>query len=1592
MTSSPGSRKAAAFLLAWALFSRWLEAAEPTKPVATQNGNALTYLDNSDPFYVGANFPKLTTPQWVGEPDVDAAVILAVDDMTEIAKYETFLRPILDRLKQIDGHAPVSIMTRSVPPADLQVQQWLKEGLSLEVHTIGHPCPLLANGDFRAAETNFYDCIDLLNQIQGNKPVAFRMPCCDSMNRTSPRFFAEIFNHPSPKGNFLAIDSSVMNLVTTNDLSLRHELVSDSDGRERFRKYFPSTTNAITRLGLGSFTTTVEDYPYPYVIGRLCWEFPCAVPSDWEAYNYHGATNQLTVDDWEAVLDATVRKQGVFTMVFHPHGWIRSDQIVELINYAAQKYGKRVRFLTFPEALERINRNLLSGEPLRAQDGDDNGVRLVDLNRDGFMDVIIGNARVRTTRIWNPATRQWIDSTFPTQIVASDPAGKHRNRGLKFGSIPPGRNVEVFFRDEQSKGAWHFDGASWREDPEFFSGLILKGQPLLTAENGRDRGVRLRDVDHDGKCELLVGNENQNAVFAWSQAERKWKKLSYSLPEGTSIVDAAGEDNGLRFVDINDDGYDDLLFSNQNGYSVHLFIPKPKPWLGWEAGWSYQMGAGKHGEPGEIPMIVRNGPHRNNGAWFHSGALWVQNEDTAKLPDKVWRVSFQDLQLGTSPAPKSPEEALASFRLPPGFKIELVASEPLITDPVAFDWSADGKLWVVEMRDYPMGMDGNGKPGGEVRILEDTDSDGRYDKVTVFLEGLRFPNGIMPWGKGVLVSAAPDIFYAEDTDSDGKADVRKLLYTGFKEGNQQHRINGFDYGLDNWIYAANGGSGGIVRSVGNNQELDLHGHDLRFRPDQGSMELQPGATQFGRHRDDWGNWFGNDNSRWLWHYFLPEHYLARNRYLAVGSIFRMLANYPNANRLYAISQPQQRFNWPKAIFEVTSACSATPYRDELFGPEFDSSIFICEPANNVIHREVLQEDGVSFVSHRAASETNSEFLASSDNWSRPVMPKTGPDGALYFADMYRLIIEHPEYFPDELKHRPDLRAGEDKGRIYRIYPIEAKLRKIPQLDRLSASELVAALDSPSGWQRDTVQRLLVQSQNKASVKGLEGLLQRSKNPKVRLQALCTLDGLHAIRPELLVKALGDSHYSIRRRAVLLCESRFGQSRDLDDRVLALAEDPDLRVRYQLAFSLGEWNDQRAGAALGRIAFKDWSEQAMQTAVLSSATRHLEAIFAAALAGPRAQLPSELVERLIGLATEMSDDAVLTKALEEIVVPADHRYAAWQCAGVAGLLDALDRRNTSLSAFRNQAGTSMQKALSSLEPVFEQARQTATDGSASEPERLMAIRLLGRGASQQDQDVAHLGELLEPQNPGTVQKAALAGLRRGTGTNIAHALLKSWRTSGLTQRQEILNALFSRSEWTQAVLSALQEGSLSPGEIGPLQKQKLLNHSVPAIRERAARLFSAINADRQKIVAAYKSVEDLTGDRAKGHRLFTQNCAICHRLHGEGQNIGPDLGTVADKPVPEIVVGILDPNQAVDPSYTAYTAVTKDDRELSGVLTAETPNSISLRMAGGAEETILRTNLKELTSSGRSLMPEGFEAGLNPQDLADLIACILGPKP
>ena len=499
--------------------------------------DSLAVLDENDPFYVDHTFPKLTTPQWIGDSVTDAVVVLAIDDMREPQKYETFLRPILERLKAMDGKSHLSIMSNAIDPSLPHYQDWINEGVSLEVHTLTHPCPLLARNDFSAAEDTFFGGIDLLNHVPGNVPVAYRMPCCDSINSPSPRFYAELFNRVNPAGQFLQIDSSVMCSFTPLDPELPKEWVLNENGEERFSRYLP----------FESFVTTIENYPYPYLIGGKCWEFPCMVPSDWEAQNIQGNNHSQTLRDWKIALDLTVLKKGVFNLVFHPHGWIKSEQVGELIDYAMDRYGDRVAFLNFDEALKKLNQHLLKGQSVRDATGGDNGVRLLDIDADGYQDVVIGNGLTRLTRVWEPTSRTWKETGLPVDLITPE----RRELGVKFGRLGETKNVTMVVRTERVEGAWRYSEEGWVATPAIIRELRIDNDFIWTRQGGMDTGVRIRDLNGDGQTELIGGNRSGGQVIKWSEALQTWMPIGYSLPKGVSVVNEEGRDNGVRFVDVN---------------------------------------------------------------------------------------------------------------------------------------------------------------------------------------------------------------------------------------------------------------------------------------------------------------------------------------------------------------------------------------------------------------------------------------------------------------------------------------------------------------------------------------------------------------------------------------------------------------------------------------------------------------------------------------------------------------------------------------------------------------------------------------------------------------------------------------------------------------------------------------------------------------------------------------------------------------------------------------------------------------------------------------------------------------------------------
>jgi putative membrane-bound dehydrogenase-like protein len=1002
-------------------------------------------------------------------------------------------------------------------------------------------------------------------------------------------------------------------------------------------------------------------------------------------------------------------------------------------------------------------------------------------------------------------------------------------------------------------------------------------------------------------------------------------------------------------------------------------------------------------------ILSEGGYEAEDSLWYYDRPqrLAPQIEDLIiKTVHELLPPSFLfDKQKAEFPSAKTPEQALAAFRAPANFTVELVAAEPLVTSPVAIDWSSDGRLWVCEMYDYPSGLDENWKPGGRVKVLSSSQGDGHYDKAALFLDGLPFPTGLMAWRKGVLICAAPNILYAEDTDGDGRADLVRTNFAGFATHNYQARVSGLAWGLDGWVYGSSGLFGGKIRSQLTGKVVDLSGRDFRFQPDTGEIEAASGLSQQGRVQDDFGNWFGNDNSTLLWHFPLPDHYVRRNRHATYPdprvNVAGARASGTDPNQLFPASRTLERFNDPQAANRTTSACGPEIYRDVLLGTNYYGNAFVCEPVHNLIHRLVLESDGVTYSGHRAAEEERSEFLASTDNWFRPVQVRTGPDGALWIVDMYRFVIEHPRWIPPERLKLLDARAGADQGRLYRIYPRGATLRPIRDLAKESLIELARALDTPNGPTRDSVHREFVWRRAEAAQRPATDPMARlqthltlitmtahkSPTPAARAQALCVLGELAPLSPGFLTRALEQSQAGVRRTALRLSEPYLQKITGLQTVAFRLLDDPDPSVRFQLALSLGEWSDRAAGEMLGRLALaKDpW----IRAAVLSSASAQPIAILNAVwTASPTTPGRSEMIGRLIATAAGSERSDALENALT-LVAPRNQQIEVWQMEAVTSLLEALDRKGLSLESSLFEKNQELREAHHNLERTLLFAQLQAQNKEAEEGEREAAIRLLGAKAPAGFERLRSLLQL--PLSP-RLQHAVVNALGRRHDPQVAESLLAEWNQFPPGVRTAVLRLLLTRDDWVTALLTAVDKSVVAPSEVPLPSRQRLLKHDNSAIRERAQTLFASTSSDsRAAVLAKYQGVSSLTGVSERGAAHFEKNCALCHSFRGQGHAVGPNLAEFAGKSVADFLVAILDPNAAIEPKFLAYTIETRDGRSLSGVVKGETASSLTLVQGGGLEEKILRSDIREMRAGPISLMPEGLEQNMAPQDLADLIA-------
>ena len=964
-------------------------------------------------------------------------------------------------------------------------------------------------------------------------------------------------------------------------------------------------------------------------------------------------------------------------------------------------------------------------------------------------------------------------------------------------------------------------------------------------------------------------------------------------------------------------------------------------------------------------------------------------------------------------APLDPEEALKSFRILDGFRLELVAAEPLVTDPVDIAYDPDGRMFVVEMRDYPYPTPEGQTPLGRVRILEDRDGDGRYDSSHVFADRLGWPTSVALYRGGAFVVAAPDIWYFKDTDGDLRADVRQKVFTGFGNRNVQAIVNNLKWGVDHWIYGATSGNGGMVRPADDPTApaVSLARRDFRFDPFTRRFEALSGGARFGNSFDDWYRRFICNIRNPGRHVVLPDRYLARNRQLLVREVVQDVVEAGDQVRVFRISPVEpwrevrarrwadERRPYPRSELVgagfVTSSSGVTIYRGAAYPERYRGNLFVGEVAGNLVLRQVLEPDGVSFRGHRAQKDV--EFLASTDTWFRPVNFVNAPDGTLHIVDMYRETIEHPWSIPDDIKAQLDLESGRDRGRIYRLVPADFQQPPQPALSQASNQQLVEYLANANSWWRETASRLLVERQAVDAATLLVQMARSHPFPLARLHALWVLQRLGQLNDELLAHALRDESPGVREHAVRLSESRLSASKSLASHVAALASDPVPRVRMQVAFTAGFLPDGQRTKVLVTIARRDAADRWIRTAILSSIPSGSTHVFETLLTdAPYMAQPDRatLLESLAELAAAY-DASSAVRVLEATAKRLPHPDSDSPNIANTNIEDVEDAIVAGVGRGHGRSGGSPEALFARLSAparqllsrVFGRAAHLATAAERPEDERIAAVERLAFAPLRQSR--RELSACLDPHQPPSVQIAAARALAAHANPEVVEILLKHWPAATPSVRGEMLEAMLRRTDRINRLLSEVEKGTIAVADIPSRYRQVLQKHRNAEIRQRATRLLAtASNRSREEIIARYLQQLSQQADASAGHEVFRKQCATCHRLNGEGHHVGPNLSTIQQRTPEELLVHILDPNREVSPNYTNYVITLDDGRIVTGLIETETAASLTLKRAEGVRDTIQRDQIDVIASSGASLMPEGLEQKISPREMADLIAYLL----
>ncbi|MCB1242132.1 MAG: PVC-type heme-binding CxxCH protein [Verrucomicrobiales bacterium] len=933
--------------------------------------------------------------------------------------------------------------------------------------------------------------------------------------------------------------------------------------------------------------------------------------------------------------------------------------------------------------------------------------------------------------------------------------------------------------------------------------------------------------------------------------------------------------------------------------------------------------------------------------------------------------------------PLTPEQSRAAWEIDgDGYDMQLAASEPLVCDPVDVVWDARGRMYVAEMRDYPL-PPSEGPLLSRIRILFDKNGDGQVDESRTWADELDHCQGLCPLRDGLLVTTRTAVLFLRDSDGDMKADERTVLFQVNEPKHNQLQVSSPRWGLDNAIYLSNGLDGREIYPPGKEGEKTAFARaNLRYDPRTGEITTVSGFGQFGGTQDDWGHRFACTNRNPVIFSAMPLDAVKRNP----------LAGFTDG---HIDIQPQASQVWPIALSHTTSiahagthtaACGIGVYRGSL-NAGLTGDLFVCEPTAQLVTRNHLVPEGASYRAERVGNKR--DFLVSADEWTRPVNTRNGPDGAFYICDMYRRFIDHAIFFPEAFSKSHYMRAGFDQGRLWRLAPAGNKARRIEPMPE-SADALVPLLEHPDSWRRIHAQRLLVEARSVAVGPALIRMLTGSQSPQGRVHAFWTLQGLGLLSPAQISMALKDSHPGVVENALALADP----VRDRDALLQLIRTRTDRAAFLALLPLVTEPADDVTEACRHLLtrttAINDlW----MRRAILTGDFKRVGPLISAILQG-RAGVEKNAT---IGYDAAIEEFATALGALND-------------AQQIAGVLDTVQGQGDALGAgrflFARALGTGLarsagkQKSLAALlaappleigtrvavlQSILEEAGVVVADSSRSAEERVAALPLV---AQQGLERVLPLVErLIAPTEPSAVQQAACQALARFDREKVAEFFFSRWKTLPPAARREALTLLSGNTKTARQLMLKMKAGEINAALMDPMQRWVFGRSKDEEIKALAIEVFGQATGDRGKVISDYQTaIAGKPGDPAKGRAVFEKAaCITCHKLGDLGAEVGPSLVDVRAKPREALLSDILDPNRAVEERWTGYSVEMRDGRTLAGLIAGETADQIIIKLPGGISENVARSQLKKFETTGMSLMPVGLEAAISHDEMADLLA-------